>query len=168
MATVYLSIGSNIDREASVRKCLSMLRTEFGVCRWSEVYESAPVGFDGDPFWNLVVAVESELPLDKLRERLRAIEHACGRERQACSMSRTMDIDLLLYGDMVANAVPRDEIERYAFVLRPLAELAPDVCHPLSGVSMRALWESFDASREHLSRVEIELAVALGAPGHPS
>lgn len=158
MATVYLSIGSNIDREASVRKCLALLADEFGALQCSHVYESAPVGFDGPAFWNLVIALDSELALAELRLRLRAIEHACGRERNPCDLSRTMDIDLLLYGDMVATAVPRDEIERYAFVLRPLAELAPELRHPLSGVTMRALWKDFDSSREALYRVNIELA----------
>lgn len=160
MSMVYLSIGSNIDREASVRKCLSMLTDAFGALECSNVYESAPVGFDGPAFWNLVVAFNCEMTLEALRETLREIEHTCGRVRNAGSMSRTMDIDLLLYGDAVAESVPRDEIERYAFVLRPLAELAPEVRHPLTGVSMRTLWAAFDVSREQLSRVQIELACA--------
>jgi 2-amino-4-hydroxy-6-hydroxymethyldihydropteridine diphosphokinase len=160
MSMVYLSIGSNIDREASVRKCLSKLSEQFGGLQCSNVYESAPVGFDGPAFWNLVVAFDCEMTLETLRGKLHDIEQVCGRERKACSMSRTMDIDLLLYGDVVAKSIPRDEIERYAFVLRPLAELAPEVRHPLSGISMRTLWARFDASSEQLYQVQVEFACA--------
>lgn len=157
MSMVYLSIGSNIDREASVRKCLAMLTDVFGALQRSKVYESASVGFEGPAFWNLVVAFNCEMTLEMLRSRLSEIEDTCGRERNAHDMSRTMDIDLLLYGDVVAESVPREEIERYAFVLRPLAELAPEVRHPVTGVSMGAMWAGFDVSHELLTLVHIEL-----------
>lgn len=147
MARVYLSIGSNIDREANVRSALRALQLRFGPLVTSPVYESRAVGFESDDFYNLVVGLDTELPAEQLPPILRQIEDQHGRERGGALRPRTLDIDLLLYDDQVCRSdgliLPRPEIERYAFVLLPLAQLAPELRHPLAHVTMAELWEFF-------------------------
>ena len=147
----YISIGSNIDKEANIPCSLNNLRRLFGDLSISSIYESEAVGFVGDKFHNLVVGFESELSAKEIANLLRQIELQHGRSRQAQKFSsRTLDLDLILYGQQIINAdglqIPRDEIERYAFVLEPLAEIAPEERHPVSGVCYRQLWEKIDKS----------------------
>jgi 2-amino-4-hydroxy-6-hydroxymethyldihydropteridine diphosphokinase len=149
MAWVWLSIGSNIDRDAHIRAGVHDLREQFGELVLSRVYETPSEGFNGDPFYNLVAGFETELAPEQLHPMLRAIEDAHGRERTGPKFSaRTLDIDLLTYGDAVTDrggkALPRDEVLKYAFVLGPLAEVAPDEVHPEVGRSYAALWQDFD------------------------
>jgi 2-amino-4-hydroxy-6-hydroxymethyldihydropteridine diphosphokinase len=149
MAWVWLSIGSNIDRERHIRGGVRDLRDQFGELVLSTVYETPSEGFDGDPFYNLVAGFETDLPPEQLHPILRAIEDAHGRERSGPKFSaRTLDIDLLTYGDEVTErggkALPRDEVLKYAFVLGPLAEVAPTEVHPLVGRSYAELWQDFD------------------------
>jgi len=138
---------------------LEAINALFSPIEFSSVYESVAVGFEGDNFFNLVVGFETELPLTELDERLDQIEQDCGRKRGGERFaSRTMDLDLLVYGDHVCHDehwdIPRGEITRYAFVLKPLAELAPDFLHPESGLSFSQLWETSDFSGQDLWRVE--------------
>lgn len=159
MPWVWVSIGSNIDRERHVRGAVQALREAFGELRLSSVYETPSEGFDGDPFYNLVAGFSTDLPAEALHRALRDIEDAHGRVRSGPKFSaRTLDIDLLTYGDLVGDhggkAVPRDEIEKYAFVLGPLAEVAPDECHPASGLRYGEMWRAFPAhSRAAMKRV---------------
>lgn len=151
MAWVWLSIGSNIDRERHIRAGIADLRAQFGELVLSTVYETPSEGFDGDPFYNLVAGFETDLPPEQLHVALRAIENAHGRERTGPKFSaRTLDIDLLTYGEEVTErggkTLPRDEILKYAFVLGPLAEVAPDERHPQDGRRYAELWRDFDAS----------------------
>ncbi len=162
MARVYLSIGSNINREESIRNGVSQLRGHFGDLRLSAVYESAAVGFSGEPFYNLVAGLDTALPWQQVQQILREIETAGGRIRGAERFSaRTLDIDLLLYDQLDLHDqgvdLPRDEILRYAFVLGPLAEVAGDECHPQNGESYRRLWEQFDQEKQPLQRVSVSL-----------
>ncbi|MEN8178157.1 MAG: 2-amino-4-hydroxy-6-hydroxymethyldihydropteridine diphosphokinase [Pseudomonadota bacterium] len=155
---VWLSLGSNIDRQTSIEKVLDALRAEFGELVISPVYESVAVGSMGDNFYNLVVGLETALPIPKLIARLRRVEEQNGRQRSADKYApRTIDIDLLTYADQVVDAenmqLPRDEITRYAFVLLPLSEVAADEIHPLTGLSYRELWASFDDPSQELWRV---------------
>jgi 2-amino-4-hydroxy-6-hydroxymethyldihydropteridine diphosphokinase len=135
---VYLSLGSNIDPRRYLRAAMIELAEQFGELMVSPVYESRAVGFNGENFINLVVGMDIELPVAELSRRLRAIESAHGRVRQAAKFSsRTLDIDILTYGDAVGAIdgieLPRDEIRRYRHVIQPLADLAPNECDPLSG-----------------------------------
>jgi 2-amino-4-hydroxy-6-hydroxymethyldihydropteridine diphosphokinase len=149
MPTGYISIGSNIEREKHIPASLKALHEHFGKLTLSSIYETDPIGFEGDPFYNLVVGFNSLLDVKAILDILRQIELDNGRNRECKKFSaRTLDLDLLLYGDLVLNEgriqIPRDEIERYAFVLEPLAEIAGHLRHPVSGVRYAEMWEKFD------------------------
>lgn len=154
----WLSLGSNIDRQAHIDKALDDLQADFGELVVSPIYESEAVGCTGDNFYNLVVGIETALPISVLSARLRAIEEKNGRLRSGDKYaSRTLDVDLLTYGDQVVDAggirLPRDEITLYAFVLLPLSEVAAGEVHPLTGLSYRELWARFSDPSQHLWRV---------------
>ncbi|MDD5267476.1 MAG: 2-amino-4-hydroxy-6-hydroxymethyldihydropteridine diphosphokinase [Methylococcales bacterium] len=154
----YISIGSNIDKDKNILASLQTLEHHFGELTTSSIYESEPVGFTGDTFYNLVVGFNSELSVKEVAKQLRQIELDNGRTRNCQKFSpRTLDLDLLLYDDLVINdgrlQIPRDEIERYAFVLEPLAEIAPNLKHPISHISYADLWEKFDKTNLKQKRV---------------
>jgi len=149
MARVYVSVGSNIERERHVRTGIGALHEKFGPLILSRVYESRAVGFDGDDFFNLAAAFDTELSVQAVARTLRDIERANGRDRRASRFCpRTLDLDLLLYGDAVLEEgeikLPREEITRYAFVLGPLAEIAGEMRHPVLQRRFRELWDEFD------------------------
>ncbi|MGR9086746.1 MAG: 2-amino-4-hydroxy-6-hydroxymethyldihydropteridine diphosphokinase [Gammaproteobacteria bacterium] len=159
MTRGYISIGSNIDKEYNVDSSLRALTLLFGGLIVSSTYESEPVGFSGDSFHNLVVGFDSDLDVKTIARQLRQIELDHGRTRECKKFSsRTLDLDLILYGDMVISdgrlQIPRDEIERYAFVLEPLAEIAGDLKHPVSGIGYRELWDRFDKSDLRQKRIK--------------
>ena len=144
MPRVFVSIGSNIDREANIRGAIEALVHRFGPLTFSSVYETRAVGFEGEVFLNLVVGFDTNEPIDVIRKELRGIEDAHGRQREGVPKfsSRTLDLDLILYGDVVdANEkLPHTDILEYPFVLGPLAELAPDFVHPVTRETCLALW----------------------------
>jgi 2-amino-4-hydroxy-6-hydroxymethyldihydropteridine diphosphokinase len=145
MAQVYVGVGSNIAREQNIRAGVAAMRTVFGGMQISPMYETPAMGFVGDPFYNLVVLFETELDARAVKKELDQIEQTYGRDRSAAKFSaRTLDLDLLLWDDIDLHAegldVPRHEILKYAFVLGPLAELAPEGQHPQSGASFASLW----------------------------
>jgi 2-amino-4-hydroxy-6-hydroxymethyldihydropteridine diphosphokinase len=148
---VYVSIGSNIDPERNVRGALAALESRFGPLLRSTIYESEPVGFEGSNFYNLVIGFDTDLDVDTVQSELADIEDGFGRQRGSGDSSRTLDLDLLLFGDLVrrngARELPRRDIENYAFVLRPLAELAPDTPHPGTGRTFRQMWKEFQGSQ---------------------
>jgi 2-amino-4-hydroxy-6-hydroxymethyldihydropteridine diphosphokinase len=142
---VYLSLGSNINREENIRRALRRLSEIYGQVSSSSVYESEPVGFNGDCFYNLVVKIDTPETLPCLSDNLKRIEDELGRSRQGKRFSsRTMDIDILLYNALSGRhsgiELPRPEVYYNAFVLQPLAELAPTLMDPRSGMAFADIW----------------------------
>lgn len=159
MAIVYVGIGSNIDPENNLHLCMSELRRRYGEVRASAVYRSRAVGFEGDDFLNLVASFTSEKSPEAICEDIETIHNLVGRSRKGGKWAaRPLDIDLLLYNDLVMSErpvrVPREDILEYSFVLRPLAELAPGFVHPVTGRTMLEHWQEFDASRQPLEVVD--------------
>ena len=149
MPVVYLSIGSNIGREKNIPSALKALNELFGDLTLSSVYETDAVGFDGPPFYNMTIKFQSNEAIQELAKILREIEIRHGRIRKSAKFSgRSLDLDILLYGDLVLNdgklQIPRDDIIHYAFVLEPLAEIAPDQRHPITHESYLEMWDKFD------------------------
>lgn len=160
MPRVYLGLGSNIDREKNLRGAVRALEERFGDILISPVYESDAVGFEGDPFYNLVVAIDTDKTVGELAAELRAIEEAWGRDRLAPKFSsRTLDIDILTWGNACGEidgvSLPRDEILKHAFVLKPLADLAGNDRHPETIRPYAEHWEAFDHSRQPLREVDL-------------
>ncbi len=159
MARVYVSVGTNIDRERNVASGLAALAREYDGLQQSRLFETQAVGFSGDLFYNLVVAFETGQSPQQVSAVLTRIEDAHGRDRRGGKFSnRSLDLDLLLYDDLVVDepglVLPRPEILDYAFVLRPLAEIAGDRKHPVTGVSFAAMWDQFDAASQPMWPLE--------------
>ena len=149
MTVGFVSIGSNIDKEIHVPSSLLALKKHFGKIIISSLYETEAVGFHGDDFHNLIVQFDSALEVKAITRILRQIELDHGRTRDSRKYAaRTLDLDLILYGDLIISdgrlQIPRDEIERYAFVLEPLAEIAPNHLHPISHKNFEELWNQYD------------------------
>ncbi|MGB5307057.1 MAG: 2-amino-4-hydroxy-6-hydroxymethyldihydropteridine diphosphokinase [Gammaproteobacteria bacterium] len=157
-ARVYVSIGSNIEREQSIEAALRQLQTDYGDLEQSSIYESDAVGFDSAPFYNLVVAFDTDKSARAVQTHLHDIEAASGRVRGGAMAARTLDLDLLLYDDLVIDEyrlkLPRNDIERYAFVLGPLAEIAGSKKHPVTGRRYADMWAEFDDTQQQLTRVD--------------
>jgi 2-amino-4-hydroxy-6-hydroxymethyldihydropteridine diphosphokinase len=156
MADVYVGVGSNIEAEAHLKLAVAALEARFGAVRCSDVFRSPAFGFSGDDFLNMVAAFATGEDADAVESILCAIEYGDGRERgEQRFAARLLDLDLLLYGAMVdaRRRLPRDDVSRYPFVLGPLAELAPELAHPLTGRSMAAEWSRMAAGKPSLQRV---------------
>ncbi len=161
MAKVYISIGSNINAEKNIRLAIKALQQAYGKLILSSVYESEAVGFDGDNFLNMVVALNTEDDVYTVAATLRKIEDQSGRDRSGPRFSsRTVDLDLLLYDDLILQEegldIPRDEITENAFVLLPLDEIAPQLVHPVSGKTMCDHWLNFDKNSQKLWPIEFK------------
>lgn len=161
MAHVFIGVGSNREREKHTRAGIRALKAGFRNVRVSTIYENRAVGFVGADFFNFVVACETALEVDEVVATLRRIEDEYGRDRGRAGFSSiALDLDLLLYDDLVTTGkalqLPRSDIDRYAFVLCPLAQLAPDRRHPVSGKTYAALWSEFDRSKQVLRPIEFD------------
>ena len=157
MATVYISLGSNIDREKYVKQGINALTHFFGELTLSRLYESEAVGFKGTPFYNMVISLTTSLTIIEVSEQLRAIEYANGRSKNAKKFSpRTLDLDILLYDDLILEhpaQIPRHEITTNAFVLWPLSEIAPALKHPILQKTYQELWQGFNKKSQQLKPV---------------
>ena len=162
MPEIFLSLGSNIDPEIHIPLAILELENLFGPLVVSSTYETASVGFEGPAFHNLAVAFQSDQDPREIARQLRELEERHGRTRNSQKFSsRTLDVDLILYGSQIFDEhdlrLPRDEITRYAFVLEPLAEIAEERLHPVSGQSYRQLWADFD--KRGLSQKKLEPSI---------
>jgi len=161
VAQVYISIGSNIEPARRIREGVGALREAFGFVLLSPVYESRAVGFAGDNFYNLVAGVDTDMPVSEVNAVLHAIEDRYGRERGGPRFSsRTLDLDLLLYDDLVGEhggvTLPREEITHHAHVLFPLADLAADLVHPETGKPLAQMRAELDTGEQALWRIDFD------------
>lgn len=159
MTRVYIGVGSNIEPRKHIRHALRLLAERFGELSISPVYASAAVGFDGADFLNLVVGMDVQADAPMLLQALHCIEEHCGRERKPHTAARTMDLDILLFDDLRLQTpeltLPRDDILRYAFVLKPLADIAGAELHPIQNRSYTELWAEFNGQGQDLHEVSL-------------
>jgi 2-amino-4-hydroxy-6-hydroxymethyldihydropteridine diphosphokinase len=156
---VYVAAGSNVEPERNLTRAVAELAREFPGAVFSRWYRNRAVGFAGDDFINLVAGFDTELPARALLDRLHDIEASFGRPRAAPRWApRALDLDVLLYGDLVCDQpdlkLPRPDLLRRAYMLGPLAELAPDVVHPTAHATIGELWRRFDRSAHPLEPVQ--------------
>jgi len=156
MSRAYLSLGSNVDAVTHLRAAVRALQERFGDVVMSPVYRTRAVGFDGPDFHNAAAIIDSDLGPNALNAWLHALEDAHGRDRSGPRYGdRTLDIDIVLFDEMTLEGagnlrIPRPEL-KHAFVLRPLAEIAPDVVVPGTGRTLAQLW---NAHPEHGATLE--------------
>ena len=147
MSRAYLSLGSNVDAVAHLRAAVNALRERFGDVVLSPVYRTRAVGFDGPDFHNAAAIIDTDLDPHALNAWLHALEDAHGRDRSGPRYGdRTLDIDIVLFDGLSLEGagnlrIPRPEL-KHAFVLRPLAEIAPDVVVPGTGRTLAQLWDA--------------------------
>lgn len=159
MAQIYISLGSNINPQHNVKVGIEALKKAINVTAISTIYESKSIGFLGNNFLNLVIKAQTLLSVNDLIILFKTIEIANGRAINAKKFSsRTLDIDLLLYDDLIIalpTKLPRPEIATNAFVLLPLAEIAPDKIHPITQLTYQQMWQNFDKSSQCLWPISI-------------
>ena len=158
MAHIFIGIGSSIGKRENIYKGVRLLAEKFGELRLSTVYESEAIGFEGGTFYNLVAELRSQLSIEDVINRLKNIELQLGRPLNAIKFApRTLDLDLLLYDNHIDDIcdIPRKEITENAFVLQPLAELAPRLKHPILGLSYGELWSSYPKNKQKLWKIDL-------------
>jgi 2-amino-4-hydroxy-6-hydroxymethyldihydropteridine diphosphokinase len=160
VTTVLVAAGSNVEPVANLRRALDSLAARHPGLRCSRAYRNSAVGFEGEDFVNLVVAFDTTDAVNTVIEHLHDAEAVCGRPRHAPKWApRSMDLDILLYGDTVCDqpglVLPRPDLVRRAYMLGPAAEVAPGFVHPTLGVTLEELWQAFERESHPLEAVEI-------------
>lgn len=166
MTDVFVAAGSNVHPVRNLRNALAALREVYPSLRLSPAYRNSAVGFEGEDFINLVVGFDTDDPVVRVREHLQQIESACGRPPGAPKWApRAMDLDILLYGQTISDTpgliLPRPDLIRRPYMLKPMAELAPDVMHPTLRRTMRELWAAFDSAAHPMIPFDLESGVAM-------
>jgi 2-amino-4-hydroxy-6-hydroxymethyldihydropteridine diphosphokinase len=158
----YLSLGSNLEPEANLAAAVAALRARFGDVVVSPVYKSPADGFDGPDFLNAIVGVDSDIHPFALDEWVHALEEAHGRDaRDADYSNRPLDIDIIYFGELVLEGpgdfqLPRPELH-HAFVLKPLADIAPDFVDPIRNKTLAQLWAAHPRHRDPPAQVDVVL-----------
>ena len=160
MPEVFVAAGSNIDPLRHLRAALAGLERSYAPLTISPAYQNEAVGFEGEDFVNLVVGFTTTDSLERVRTRLQEIETDCGRPRDAPKWApRSMDLDILLYGDDQRNEpgliVPRPDLVKRPYMLKPMSDLAPNVMHPTQRRTMGELWAAFEGKDHTMTVVEI-------------
>jgi 2-amino-4-hydroxy-6-hydroxymethyldihydropteridine diphosphokinase len=155
---VFLSVGSNINKQRNIKSCLNYLSSSFSKILISPIYQSASFGFEGNHFYNLVVKIETAFELSQLKSWLMHVEDLHGRDRTKPRYSnRTLDIDILLFNDLVLEekniTIPRPEILTQAYVLKPLVDIAADLIHPLTQLPLISQWETIKTQHKPLVNI---------------
>lgn len=161
MPDVFVAAGSNIQPGPRLRQALALLRKAFGPLKVSPAYRNAAVGFTGDDFVNLAVGFASPLGVHGVIAQLQAIELACGRPREAPKWApRAMDLDIVLYGDLVCAepglTLPRPDLVRRAYMLKPMVDIAPELEHPLLHRTLAELWAQHAPDAHPLVPIDLE------------
>ena len=159
---VFVAAGSNVEPEKNLARACAEIAHTWPDAFFSRAYRNVAVGFDGPDFINLVIGFSAAQPLHSVIEKLRGIETNCGRPRYAPKWaSRTMDLDVLLFDDLVEKTteytLPRPDLLKRPYMLGPLAEIAPDVVHPVEHRTIGELWAAFDRDGHQMTPVGIEL-----------
>ena len=160
MTRVLVAAGSNVEPLLHLRRALDALVRHYLGLRRSAAYRNRAVGFEGEDFVNLVIGFDTDDDLRAVIDQLHAAEALCGRARHAPKWApRSMDLDILLYGDRVCDGpglvLPRPDLVRKAYMLGPAAELAPDTVHPTLGVTLGELWRNFAQVDHPLEAVDL-------------
>ena len=160
MTQVLVAAGSNVEPLVHLRRALDALVRHYPGLRRSAAYRNRAVGFEGEDFVNLVIGFDTDDGVRTVIDRLHEAEALCGRARHAPKWApRSMDLDILLYGDRVCDepglVLPRPDLVRKAYMLGPAAELAPDTIHPTLGVTLGELWRNFAAVDHPLEAVDL-------------
>jgi len=158
MSKVYIGIGSNVDREKNINSCIKCFREKYSNIILSPLYETSSMGFDGPNFYNLVCSFETNQNIIKLKKELSIIEKNHGRSMNETKFSsRTLDIDILYYDDLIHKDeninLPRKEIIKYDFVLRPLVDIAPEFIHPSLKKTNREILNEFDIQKNIIKEI---------------
>jgi len=155
--SAFVGLGSNLgDRADNMRRAVELLRDYAEIAAQSPLYETAPVGYaDQGSFLNAVIEIATDMPAHALMAAMRDAEMALGKETPFENGPRTIDLDLLLYGDSVVEvsnlSVPHPRMHERRFVLAPLADIAPDAMHPVLGKTISELLTSLPSDGVELS-----------------
>lgn len=160
MSDVFVAAGSNVQPDLNLRRALDALQRIYAPLTISPAYRNKAVGFEGADFINLVVGFTTADSLVEVRNKLQSVEALCGRAPDAPKWApRSMDLDILLYDDVVSDEpgylLPRPDLVKRPYMLKPMADIAPDRNHPVLQRTMQELWEAFDQAGHEMKEVHL-------------